>query len=183
MDVHAHKDPNGYFLSCVDPGGDTGMALLHIKPDTFQLIDTATVPYRPALGEDPIKTLTSWVRKHPGVHHLLYESFHIRNTAAAASTDLTPVEVIKAMQDMVANGNAYEAVFSQQPVGGKHMASDDVLEKLGLHMGHKHAQRHVRDALRHAVTHLARQRYAPLCRVAFPRRSVRSLSPGPGSRP
>jgi hypothetical protein len=62
------------------------------------------------------------------------------------------------------------------------MVPDEVLEALGLHMGHEHAQRHVRDSLRHAVAHLTRMRYLPVCRVAYPRGGRTTTPPAPRSR-
>ncbi|MCP9209710.1 hypothetical protein [Streptomyces cucumeris] len=168
------EDP-GYFLNCIDPGGDTGMSLLHIAPDGFQLLEFATVQYRRDRDETPVTILEKWRKSYPGVHHLLYEDFHIRNTRSAAATDATALEVIGELTKMIRDsGGSYAEVFKQVPVAGKHMVSDEVLETLGLHLDNKHAMRHVRDANRHAVTHLAKQRaYRPICEMAFPRRSVR----------
>lgn len=179
-----HIPPEGYFLHAVDPGGDTGMSLFHVQPDRWQLLAHATVRWHPRGGENPVDVLVEWLETHPGVHRLLYEDFHVRNTVGAASTDTTALLVLGAIEKMMLDRRPYEAVFKQEPVEGKKLATDEVLERLGLHMGHAHAQRHVRDANRHAVTHLARQRYLPVCRVAFPRRSeaIRSRRPAE-SRP
>jgi hypothetical protein len=174
MDAHTRRDPDGYFLNCVDPGGDTGMSLFHVKPEGFRLLEYATVQWRPRDGFNPVATLVEWRLTYPGTHHLLHESFHLRNTEGAASTDATPLLVIGAMEQMIFDrGNPYEAIFDQTPTEAKHFATDEKLEKLNLHLDHKHAQRHVRDANRHAVKHLAERRYLPVCRVAYPRREMR----------
>lgn len=179
-------DLDGYFLHCVDPGGDTGMSLFHVQPEKLRLMEYATIPWQPRDGHSPIATLVTWRQIHPGPHVLLYEAFHLRNTEEAASTDTTPLLVIGAIEQMILDqGSPYEAVFTQKPDAAKHMGTDEKLELLGLHLGHQHSQRHVRDANRHAVTHLAKRGYLPVCRVAFPRRSVRSPqgSPDPRSSP
>jgi hypothetical protein len=182
MDAHTRKDPDGYFLSAVDPGGDTGMSLFHIRPQSFRLLEYATVRWRPRHGENPVATLVEWRLTYPGIHHLLYEDFHVRNTEEAASTDTTPLLVIGAMEQMIYDrGNPYEEIFKQEPVEAKRVATDEKLEMLNLHLNHAHAQRHVRDANRHAVTHLTDRRYLPVCRIAFPRRGVRTRSAVPGS--
>src|SRR5690606_42010727 len=176
MDSHTNKSPEGYFLNCVDPGGDTGMSLLHIRPDSFRLLECATVRWRPRHGENPVATLIQWREEHPGVHHLLYEDFHLRNTKEAASTDTTPLLVIGAIEQMIFERSPYEQTFAQEPVAAKHIATDDKLERLGLHLGHTHAQLHVRDANRHAGAHLTRRRSLPVRQAAFPRQRPR---PGP----
>lgn len=181
MDAHVRKDPEGYFLTCVDPGGDTGLSLFHIKPDNFRLLEYATVRWRPRHGENPVAVMVEWRLTYPGVHHLLFEAFHLRNTEEAASTDTTPLLVIGAMEQMLFDrGSPYEAVFEQEPVKGKHMATNEKLEMLNLHLDHADAQRHVRDANRHMVTHLTKRRYLPVCRAAFMGRTGR---PSAMSRP
>lgn len=177
-------EPNEeYFLNCMDPGGDTGLALLHITPTQYSLVAHATIPWRPDRGSNPVDTLTGWLDEFPGTHKLVYEAFHIRNTASAASTDTTALSVIEAVSGLARTRQPYEEMVSKQPVAAKRFATDAVLESLGLHLGHKHAQRHIRDALRHGVTLLARRRYIPLCAAAFPRGGVRTPRPlSTGSR-
>lgn len=169
---------SGYFLHCMDPGGDTGLSLFHVRPDGFDFLAHATVAWRPEQGETPVNTLHEWLYAYPGPHHLLYENFHVRNTSSAASTDLTALSVIAAVEETQRKSSAYARVFKQEPVKGKRMATDAVLEALGLHLGHAHRNRHVRDANRHFVTHLAKLGYLPVCRIAFPPRSVR-IQPRP----
>lgn len=155
-----------YFLNCVDPGGDTGMALLYIKPDDFDLIDYRTVPYDPHRSESmPTEVLVRWKLEYPGLHDLVYEDFHVRNTSA--QKDTTALKVIGSMDQMIFEGRPYRSIFVQQPVGGKHSITDDVLRNLGL-LFESHADRHMNDALRHAAAHLTKRRYRPLCLAAHP---------------
>lgn len=173
---------SGYYLNCMDPGGDTGLALLHVLPQKLALVDHATVPWRPDKVETPVKTLTAWRLDHPGTHRLVYEPFRVRNNRSAAGKDVTALAVIDAVRSLHQT-DPYDEVFTQEPVEAKRMATDAVLETLGLHLGHKHKLRHVRDALRHGVTLLTRQRYLPVCAAAFPRRPVRNQTLRPGSHP
>ena len=171
----------GYFLNAMDPGGDTGLSLFHVQPDGFRLLEYATVTWRPRQGSNPTSTLVAWRLEYPGDHVLVYEGFHVRNTQNAAATDTTPLEVIGALEQvMYDRGGMYAEIVSQEPVAAKGQVTDEQLEKLNLHLGHKHAQRHVRDANRHAVTYLAKCRYLPVCEVAYPRRPVRTRSALPG---
>lgn len=174
----------GYFLNNMDPGGQTGMSLLHIRPREFELVDWATVPYDPRLEQDsamPSMKLVEWSQRFPGRHQLLYENFHLRNNAA--QKDTTALRVIGSVEQLAFERKLFEAVHAQEPVEAKHMVPDEVLEALGLHMGHEHALRHVRDSLRHAVSFLTRLRYLPVCRVAYPRGGRATSLPVPRSRP
>ena len=181
-----HGIPNSgdqaYFLNCVDPGGDTGMSLFHITPRSFKLLDYETIAYNPAAGEMPTSVLTGWRLDYPGIHHLLYEDFHSRNNSAAK--DLTALKVLGAIDQVIYDRDLYDQVHKQEPVEAKHMVSDEILEKLDLHLGHSNYQRHVRDANRHGVAHLARLRYLPVCEVAYPRGGGRLMNRiRPGSHP
>lgn len=175
-------DRDEFFLNVMDPGGDTGLSLFSIRKDAFKLVEWATIAYRPRAGDMPTATLIEWHLNYPGLHYFLYEDFHLRNTEEAASTDLTALRVLGAVEQVLYDRDLYVAVFKQEPVDMR-MATDEKLEKLGLHMGHQHAQRHVRDANRHAVTFLADGGYLPVCQVAFPRRGVRSPSVPADSHP
>jgi hypothetical protein len=62
----------------------------------------------------------------------------------------------------------YRQVIRQEPVEAKRMVPDDVLKRAGMWVSGPDAQ-HIRDAQRHAATWLAKQRYMPLCTMAWPR--------------
>lgn len=168
--INPYVAEEGYFLSCVDPGGNTGMGLLHVKPRELHLLDWATIPYDPRSREAasmPTAQLVEWTLEYPGIHHLLYEDFHVRNNGA--DKDTTALRVIGTIDQMLYDRSIFSEVYAQEPVEAKFMVSDEVLEKLDLHMAHTHGHRHIRDALRHGVKHLAERRYLPVCRVAYPR--------------
>lgn len=175
-------EEGGYFLHCVDPGGDTGMALFYIKKSDFDLVDYRTVPYDPHFKRRmPTEDLSGWKRTFPGLHHLLYEDFHERNTSA--QKDTTALKVIGSIEQMIFEDPIYESIHPQEPVEAKHMVSDEDLDKLDLLL-EGHDQRHVRDALRHGVTYLTRRRYLPVCRIAYPKGGGSAKGPKiPGSRP
>lgn len=168
--MDGEKAAQGYFLSSMDPGGETGLSLMHIRPKEFELVDWATVPYNPALENPsamPSMKLIEWTLNYPGRHQFLYENFHLRNNDA--DKDTTALRVIGSVEQVIYERAPYESVHAQEPVEAKHMATDEVLEALGLHMGNEHAQRHVRDSLRHVVSYLTRMRYMPVCVAAYPR--------------
>lgn len=181
------QEEEGYFLNCLDPGGDSGLALLYIKKRDFDFVDYRTVPYDPyGEGEMPTETLLEWKSNYPGVHRLVFEDFHERNTKALKDT--TALKVIGSVDQMIFEYEAggkqlYDSVHAQQPVEAKRMVSDEDLEKLGLHLS-GHDARHMRDALRHGVTYLTERRYLPVCRIAYPQgggatRGPKNRRPGP----
>lgn len=158
-----------YFLHAVDPGGDTGMSLLHVQPKEFKLLDWTTVAYDVPRDAPPTQQLIEWTLDYPGPHILVYEDFHVRNTASAAATDTTALRVIGGIEQMLYDRSIFREVIVQQPGEGKHTATDDHLEALDLHFGHQHSQRHVRDSLRHSVTLLFKRNYLPVLRTAYPK--------------
>lgn len=164
----------GYLLSSVDPGGESGLSLLHVKPDGFELLDYQTVRYRPSELPPPTSTLIAWRQMYPGEHELVFENFHIRNDSSAAAKDPTALMVIGGIEQMLYDRSPYIEVTAQEPIEGKHSVTDEKLEELNLHLDHKYTQRHVRDSLRHAVALLIKRRYRPVCHRAFSGRT------GPG---
>lgn len=173
----------GYFLSSVDPGGDSGMSLLFVHPEGFALLDWATVPYNPALREEsamPTAKLIEWTLLCPGRHELLYEDFHLRNNSA--EKDTTALRVIGSIEQMMYDRQIFDSVHRQEPVEAKYMVTDETLEKLGLNEVDSYGWRHVRDSLRHAVAYLTRRRYLPVCRIAYPKGGGVTNPLRPGSR-
>lgn len=89
----------------------------------------------------------------------------------AASPD--QLVILKELSDFLegfgrASGPAYQSVIRQEPVHAKNIATDPVLDRLGLKLlGHE--RRHINDAFRHAVALLAQWRYMPVCSRAWPR--------------
>jgi hypothetical protein len=154
------------YLSCADPGVTTGLALLHATDTALELIETAADLYDPANYRTPLDTLKRWAGI-PGRHHFVGEAFHIR--PGLMIPDTTPERVIDHIKIWIRDYRPYGEVIWHEPVGGKTMITDEVLKKMGLLVRGKDSN-HMKDALRHGVTHLFNRRHRPTCRRAFPPR-------------
>jgi len=157
-------------IAAVDPGGDTGLALLEIHPDTFLVKDWAVLSYE----ENPVSRLKKWREDSDLPAVLVYENFHVR--PGFTVPDTTALEVIGGIAMWLREYPPsedkepwpYSMVISQEPAEAKWI-TDEILDRLGMKVRAK-GSRHVHDALRHAVSWLTRKRYRPLCRIAWPRR-------------
>ena len=82
------------------------------------------------------------------------------------------IALLSALRDEVSGyGSAdspYEEIVKQEPVHAKNIATDPVLDRLGLKLI-RHDDRHINDAFRHAAAYLAQQRYMPVCSRGWPR--------------
>jgi hypothetical protein len=78
------------------------------------------------------------------------------------------VDKVSAMRGKTGTG-PYELIVRQEPVEAKRMVPDEVLKRAGMWV-HGTSAQHIRDAQRHAATWLAKERYMPLCRQAWPPR-------------
>jgi hypothetical protein len=83
------------------------------------------------------------------------------------STYQQAMDRLAALFDPDASG-PYQQVIRQEPVEAKRMVPDEALKRAGMWVSGNGAQ-HIRDAQRHAATYLAKQRYMPLCTMAWPR--------------
>lgn len=157
-----------FYLSIMDPGQDTGLALLRIEEEDFTVEETATVRYDPPRHGQPSRVLAQWNRSYSDIPHVfLYENFHVRPGPVVPET--TALEVIGAVEYWMYESDhrpMYARVVKKEPVQGKHQATDAKLKKLGLFfLGHE--QRHVNDTMRHAVTFLTSLSYLPVCSKGF----------------
>lgn len=163
-----------FALNVMDPGGDTGMALLLVQPRSFLLEDWAVVPYTPG-GDALLKTLRGWrteTERIPGV--LLYESFHLRSNKFVPDTSaINVLEQVNMWVDQERSRShghwPYSLITSIPPSQAKSTVPDKVLDRLNLKVQGS-GSRHVRDALRHAVLWLASYTYLPVASRAWPRR-------------
>lgn len=198
-----------FYLTAMDPGGTTGLALHKVNDDCMALVDSAAIPYRKG-QPGPVEKMKEWVEKNPGYRHILvYEDFHVR--PVRGPVDTTAINVITELKSWISAGeqnaeladihgllqglrqfvqvggkavynallerveslydpNAtgpYDMVLRQEPVEAKRMVPDEVLKRAGMWASGPDAQ-HIRDAHRHAATFLAKQKYMPLCRKAWP---------------
>jgi hypothetical protein len=161
--------PEPLYLSCVDPGVTTGLALLRATDEELVRVETAAVLYDPANYLTPLDTLKTW-SAIPGRRRFVGEAFHIR--PGMMIPDTTPERVIDHIKIWIRDYHPYNEVVWHEPVGGKIMITDEVLKKMGLLVKGRNSN-HMNDALRHGVTHLFDRRHRPTCRMAFPPR-VRS---------
>lgn len=157
----------------MDPGRDTGLSLLRITPDSYRMIEHQVVTYAPESFSSPLTVLKEWTERYPQHPHILvYENFHVR--PGKKSVDTTAINVIGGVEHWLMEAAPYVQVFPREPVQGKHLVTDEVLVNAGLHVCNGGGARHVRDANRHAVAYLQQIGHIPLCRAAWPRKSVQS---------
>lgn len=154
------------YLSCVDPGLTTGLALLLATDTELLKIETAADLYDPLNYLTPLDTLKRWAGL-PGRHRFVGEAFHIR--PGPMIPDTTPEKVIDHIKIWIRDEKPYNEVVWHEPVGGKVMITDPVLKNMGLIVRGKDSN-HMNDAVRHGVTHLFDRRHRPTCRMAFPPR-------------
>lgn len=155
----------------MDPGLDTGLSLLHITPDNYQVIEHHVVAYNPEAFSSPVMVLKEWrmaYSEHP--HILVYENFHVR--PGKMIPDTTALKIIGAVEDWMMTNSPYREVVVREPVQGKHLITDTVLTNAGLHVNENSDSRHVRDAHRHAAAYLTEIKHLAFCRAAWPPRSV-----------
>lgn len=176
-----------FYLTTVDPGGTTGMALWHITPDVYTVCETAAIAWKPLYGLSPIPTLSEWGKRYADLPHLLlYEGFRMR---PGVHPDLSSPEVIGAIKHWLAyceqrpphrpgrytrfgqtlHSSPYCLLIEKEPVEAKHLATDQILDRLGLLISGMD-RNHIHDAHRHAVSWLADpgRAYLPVCRLAWP---------------
>lgn len=164
-----------FFLNSMDPGRDTGLSLFLIQPDAYTLMDHRVIRYDPEYMSSPTTVLMEWLEMyttHP--HMFVYENFHVRPQEAIPDT--TALNVIGAVHEWMMRRPVvpYQQVIKQEPVQGKHMATDEVLVRAGLYVDIDADSRHVRDANRHAVKYLDHIKHRPLHLAGWPPPSVRS---------
>lgn len=137
------------------------------------MIDYRAVEYNVETRTTPLMVLKEWTSTHVGLpHFLVYEDFHIR--PGKRSVDTTALNIIGGLEHWIMEEDPYTQVIAQEPVQGKHLVTDEVLKNAGLFPKGSADLRHVRDAMRHAVTYLEGCSYLPLCRLAWPTSSVQS---------
>lgn len=159
-----------FYLNAMDPGGTTGLALFHITPEEFTLVETAAESYHHITRGGPVGVLESWRGSYNSDPHVLvYENFRARTVRHTVDTTALNVigELTAWMSTDGAMSHPYTLVVSQEPVHAKNLVTDRVLTRLGMKMSGKDSN-HVNDAIRHAVAWLSIRGYLPICRKAWP---------------
>jgi|SRR5690606_269662 len=147
------------YVSAMDPGETTGLALLLLESNAFHLLETCTVPYLPDRKITPLDKLWSWAESQNDFKHVLvYEDFHVRTGVPQVNT--TALRILGGMEDRIMRSNPYERVISQNPAH-KAAVPDPLLGALGLRASGPDA-RHIRDAFRHVVVWARGWGYAPM---------------------
>lgn len=180
-----------FYLTTVDPGGTTGMALWQVTPSSFSVLATSAVTWQPERQITPLSTLKTWGENHTDLPHvLLYEGFRLR---PQKDPELVSLEVIGAIRYWLSTetrlptrpsrltlhrlGNTspafgpYCTVLEKEPVEGKHLTTDDALDRLGL-ITTGADRNHIHDAHRHAASWLADLSYLPVCRGGWAKRGA-----------
>lgn len=157
----------------MDPGLDTGLSMFRITPDRYEMIDYAVVRYDIDDRSTPLSVLKEWREVHSSMpQRFVYENFHVRPCRVVPDT--TALRVIGAVESWFTFDleSPYEQVIKQEPLEGKHLATDLALTNAGLYVDDDADSRHVRDANRHVCTYLQDIYYLPLIRAAWPPQSV-----------
>lgn len=166
-----HVEP--FFLTAMDPGLDTGLSLFKIETDSYRMLNHAVVRYDTDDRSSPLSVIKEWRKGHSSVpHRFLYENFVVRPSRRVPET--TALRVIGAVETWFTFDldDPYDQVIRQEPVEGKHLATDEALRNAGLYVDEDGDSRHVRDANRHVCTYLNEIRFLPLIRAAWPPHSV-----------
>lgn len=162
-------------LICVDPGFDTGMALLTVtaqwnKP---KLIRHDTINYQKSGSGakdfyDTMQSYYDWARYKLGIQQVdvVLEKFVKR--PGAVQPELTAMKVMGVLDHWwAANADRMNSKFHEQvPVQGKHMVTNPVLLSAGVWLPGK-ANRHINDATRHGISFLVANAHIGTCRAAF----------------
>jgi hypothetical protein len=153
-------------IMSVDPGVETGLALMLAGTSELVLEDTRITRYAPLRGISPLADLKEWSGAHrdfPVV--LVYEDFHVR--PGRMIPDTTPLRVIGGIEEWIRSSSPCEEIIRREPVQGKFTVTDDVLKGMGM-LGRGGLTRHVNDAVRHTVAWLVSISYLPACKAAWP---------------
>lgn len=143
----------------VDPGGTTGMAVVELDDD--RLFSEARVTWTAALGpQEAGEQIEWWMYKRKRIDMVAIERFTIAGRTLGKSRQTDALEIIGVTKFL---GWKYDVqVDLQSPADAKNVWTDKRLREEGLWR----TNRHVRDALRHAL--LGHQRRGTVTRTLPP---------------
>ena len=148
------------YIIAIDPGKTTGVAILHLTDNDFELISIAQLDDPDHVWEELLGIISAYYDVHDDVV-VLCESFELRPDVA--QPDETPKYIIKDLERYVEPTYPIEyQMASQAKVGippGRN-GRRDRLHSFGLHQrGHRHAN----DAIRHCLVYaIEKLRHRPL---------------------
>lgn len=148
------------YIIAIDPGKTTGVAVLHLFEDSFELVTVAQLEDPDNVWEDLYALIKGYHDRHDDVV-VLCESFELRPDVA--QPDETPKYIIKDLERYVEPTYPIEyQMASQAKVGippGRN-GRRDRLHSFGLH---QRGYRHANDAIRHCLVYaIEKLRYRPL---------------------
>lgn len=148
------------YIIAIDPGKTTGVAVLHLTDNSFELVEVDQLENPNYVWE----AIYALIEKYDNLHDdviVLCESFELRPDVA--QPDETPKYIIKDLERYIQSDYTIEyQMASQAKVGippGKN-GRRDRLHSFGLH---QRGYRHANDAIRHALVYaIERLRHRPL---------------------
>ena len=148
------------YIIAIDPGKITGVAVLRLTDDDFELISVAQLDDPDHVWEELFGIISAYYDTHDDVV-VLCESFELRPDVA--QPDETPKYIIKDLDRYVAPTYPIEyQMASQAKVGippGRN-GRRDRLHSFGLH---QRGYRHANDAIRHCLVYaIEKLRHRPL---------------------
>ena len=148
------------YIIAIDPGKTTGIAVLHLTDNSFELVEVEQLPDPDIVWKPIYDMLNQYHNMHEDVV-VLCESFELRPDVA--QPDETPKYIIKDLVSYVEPHFTIEyQMASQAKVGvppGKN-GRRDRLHSFGLH---QRGYRHANDAIRHCLVYaIETLRHRPL---------------------
>lgn len=148
------------YIIAIDPGKTTGIAVLHLTDNSFELVEVEQLPDPDIVWKPIYDMLNQYHNMHEDVV-VLCESFELRPDVA--QPDETPKYIIKDLERYVEPTYPIEYQMASQakvgiPPGRKGMR--DRLHSFGLH---QRGYRHANDAIRHCLVYaIEKLRHRPL---------------------
>lgn len=148
------------YIIAIDPGKTTGLAVLHLTSNSFELVETQQLGNPDYVWESLLERIVYYKDSHEDVV-VLCESFELRPDVA--QPDETPKYIIKDLNRYVEPAHTIEyQMASQAKVGippGK-SGRRDRLHAFGLH---QRGNQHANDAIRHCLVYaIEKLRHKPL---------------------
>lgn len=147
------------YIIALDPGKTTGVAFL----DYSEITSPTLVDHGSKSPENLTHTLDDYISRVGTDNALIVvERFVLRE--GMYGVDTSPIEVIGRIKEW---SKDRPHPFVWQLPSEKELATNEVLRRMGLWLKGKD-QRHVMDAVRHAVVYLVKQKHMPTLKKGWP---------------